>query len=69
MPSPRRSARRAQASANRTGVVIVAAHALAHKVRRYRGTQARDIGREVSLEHDLAVSAFMGGAFGSAIKA
>jgi RNA polymerase sigma-70 factor (ECF subfamily) len=31
----------------------VLAHALAHEVRRYRGTQARDAGREVSLEQEL----------------
>ncbi len=34
----------------------VLAHALAHEVRRYRGTRARDAGREVSLEQELAES-------------
>jgi RNA polymerase sigma-70 factor (ECF subfamily) len=34
----------------------VLAHALAHEVRRYRGTQARDAGRELSLEQELADS-------------
>jgi RNA polymerase sigma-70 factor (ECF subfamily) len=34
----------------------VLAHALAHEVRRYRGTQARDIDRERSLENDLAAT-------------
>jgi RNA polymerase sigma-70 factor (ECF subfamily) len=34
----------------------VLAHALAHEVRRYRGTQQRDAGREVSLEGELAES-------------
>lgn len=31
-------------------------HVLAHEIRRYRGTQQRDIGREVSLEASLAES-------------
>jgi RNA polymerase sigma-70 factor (ECF subfamily) len=34
----------------------ILAHALGHEVRRYRGTQARDLGREVSLEQELAES-------------
>jgi RNA polymerase sigma-70 factor (ECF subfamily) len=34
----------------------VLAHALAHEVRRFRGTQARDVGREVSLDRELAAS-------------
>jgi len=35
----------------------VLAHVLAHEIRRYRGTQQRDLGREVSLEQSLAQSA------------
>ena len=35
----------------------VLAHVLAHEIRRYRGTQQRDVGREVSLEQSLAQSA------------
>jgi RNA polymerase sigma-70 factor, ECF subfamily len=34
----------------------VLAHALAHEVRRFHGTQARDLGRELSLEQELAES-------------
>ncbi len=34
----------------------ILAHVLAHEVRRYRGTQARDLGREVSLDQALAES-------------
>jgi RNA polymerase sigma-70 factor (ECF subfamily) len=34
----------------------VLAHVLAHEIRRYQGTQQRDVGREVSLEHALAES-------------
>jgi RNA polymerase sigma-70 factor (ECF subfamily) len=34
----------------------VLAHVLAHEVRRYRGTQQRDVAREVSLEQSLAES-------------
>ena len=35
----------------------VLAHVLGHEIRRYRGTQQRDLGREVSLEQSLAQSA------------
>jgi len=35
----------------------VLAHVLAHEIRRYRGTQQRNVGREVSLEQSLAQSA------------
>lgn len=35
----------------------VLAHVLAHEIRRYRGTQQRDVGREVSLEQSLTQSA------------
>ena len=35
----------------------VLAHVLAHEIRRYRGTQQRDVGREVSLDQSLAQSA------------
>ena len=34
----------------------ILAHVLAHEIRRYRGTQQRDVGREVSLEQSLAQS-------------
>jgi RNA polymerase sigma-70 factor (ECF subfamily) len=34
----------------------ILAHALAHEIRRYRGTQQRDLAREVSLEEALAQS-------------
>jgi RNA polymerase sigma-70 factor (ECF subfamily) len=34
----------------------ILAHVLAHEVRRYCGTQQRDLGREVSLEQSLAAS-------------
>jgi RNA polymerase sigma-70 factor (ECF subfamily) len=34
----------------------ILAHVLAHEVRRYAGTQQRDVGREVSLEQELAAS-------------
>jgi RNA polymerase sigma-70 factor (ECF subfamily) len=34
----------------------VLAHVLAHEMRRYQGTQQRDVGREVSLEQALAES-------------
>src|SRR5206468_3624665 len=34
----------------------ILAHVLAHEVRRYRGTQQRDLGREVSLDQALAAS-------------
>jgi RNA polymerase sigma-70 factor, ECF subfamily len=34
----------------------ILAHVLAHEVRRYRGTQQRDLAREVSLEQSLAQS-------------
>ncbi len=34
----------------------ILAHVLSHEIRRYRGTQQRDIGREVSLEQSLAQS-------------
>lgn len=34
----------------------ILAHVLAHEIRRYRGTQQRDIAREVSLEQALAQS-------------
>jgi RNA polymerase sigma-70 factor (ECF subfamily) len=34
----------------------VLAHVLAHEVRRYHGTQQRDLAREVSLEQELAAS-------------
>src|SRR5262249_51687098 len=34
----------------------VLARALGHELRRYAGTQQRDVGREVSLERDLAES-------------
>jgi RNA polymerase sigma-70 factor (ECF subfamily) len=34
----------------------VLAHALAHEIRRYQGTERRDLDREVSLEHSLAQS-------------
>lgn len=35
----------------------VLAHVLAHEIRRYRGTQQRNVGREVSLEQSLTQSA------------
>jgi RNA polymerase sigma-70 factor (ECF subfamily) len=35
----------------------VLAHVLAHEIRRYRGTQQRNVGREASLEQSLAQSA------------
>ena len=34
----------------------ILAHVLSHEIRRYRGTQQREIGREVSLEQSLAKS-------------
>lgn len=34
----------------------VLAHVMAHEIRRYAGTQQRDVGREVSLEQSLAQS-------------
>lgn len=34
----------------------ILAHVMAHEIRRYRGTQQRDVDREVSLEHALAQS-------------
>jgi RNA polymerase sigma-70 factor (ECF subfamily) len=34
----------------------ILAHVLAHEVRRYAGTQQRDVGREVSLEQELTAS-------------
>jgi RNA polymerase sigma-70 factor (ECF subfamily) len=34
----------------------ILAHVLAHEIRRYRGTQQRDLAREVSLEQSLAQS-------------
>jgi RNA polymerase sigma-70 factor (ECF subfamily) len=34
----------------------ILAHVIAHEVRRYRGTQQRDVAREVSLERSLALS-------------
>jgi RNA polymerase sigma-70 factor (ECF subfamily) len=34
----------------------ILAHVLAHEIRRYRGTQQRDLSREVSLEQSLAQS-------------
>jgi RNA polymerase sigma-70 factor (ECF subfamily) len=34
----------------------ILAHVMAHEVRRYQGTQQRDMGREVSLEQSLAES-------------
>jgi RNA polymerase sigma-70 factor (ECF subfamily) len=34
----------------------ILAHVLAHAIRRYHGTQQRDLGREVSLEQELAQS-------------
>ena len=34
----------------------ILAHVLSHEIRRFRGTQQRDIGREVSLEQSLAQS-------------
>jgi RNA polymerase sigma-70 factor, ECF subfamily len=34
----------------------VLAHVIAHEIRRYRGTQQRDVAREVSLERSLAES-------------
>lgn len=35
----------------------ILAHVLAHEIRRYRGTQQRNVGREVSLEQSLTQSA------------
>lgn len=40
----------------------ILAHVLAHEVRRYRGTQQRDVGREVSLEASLAQTSLRLGA-------
>lgn len=40
----------------------ILAHVLAHEVRRYRGTQQRDLDREVSLEQSLAESSLRIGA-------
>ncbi|HZZ74158.1 MAG TPA: sigma-70 family RNA polymerase sigma factor [Pirellulales bacterium] len=40
----------------------ILAHVLAHEIRRYRGTEQRDLGREVALENALAQSSVRLGA-------